>query len=195
MKFLILSSSRGTTMQAVLDAIVEGNLSMECLGLIADKEDRGCVEKARSAGIAIEIVPKEKGMERDAYDHLIDDAITKLGGDPDDTVIAALGWMFILSPGFVKRWDKRIVNVHPALLPAHPGAHAIKDALDAGDEKTGMTIHYIDEGVDTGEIILQKECDILPGDSEETLKERIQDLEKQWYPKVLQMMEQGEIVT
>ncbi len=204
MKLLLLSSSRGTTLQAVLDALKDGSLTMECLGLIADREDRGCVGKAREAGIPVRIVTKEKREDREEYDRRLHQAILDMGGTPPaeysstrvletSTIIAALGWMFILSPWFVQMWHKRIVNVHPALLPKHPGGHAIEETLAAGDTESGMTIHYIDEGVDTGEILVQKKCSIGPAETEESLKEKIQTLEKEWYPKVLQMIEDGEI--
>jgi len=193
MKFIILSSSRGSTAKVVLDRVNDGSVSMECLGLITDSDERGCVSVVRDAGFPIYRVDREDGETRENYDKKLHAMILEAGGDPKDTVIAALGWMFILSPWFVSQWKNRIINVHPALLPAHPGAHGIADALKAGDEKSGMTIHFIDEGVDTGPIILQKECAILPGDDEEALKDRIQLLEREWYPKVLQMIEEGEV--
>ena len=190
MNFVVLSSSRGTTFQAVLDAMKDGSLTATCLGLISDREDRGCVEKARSAGLPVKIVEKEKGKERDTYEKRLQEAISGLG---DVDVIAAIGWMFILSPWFMKQWRNRILNVHPSLLPKHPGAHAIEETLEAGDTETGMTLHLIDEGVDTGPIILQKECPVQPGDTADSLKERVQELEKEWYPRVLQMIETGEL--
>ena len=193
MKFIILSSSRGSTAKAVLQQIQEGNLDMECLGLVTDSDDRGCVDVVRSAGFPIYRVDRVEGESREDYDKRLHEAVVDAGGMYEDTVIAALGWMYILSPWFVSQWKNRIINVHPALLPRHPGAHGIADALASGDEITGMTIHFIDEGVDTGPIILQKECAILPGDDEEALKDRIQLLEREWYPKVLQKLETGEI--
>ncbi|MDP7068916.1 MAG: phosphoribosylglycinamide formyltransferase [Candidatus Peribacteraceae bacterium] len=193
MKFIILSSSRGTTMKAVLDAVGDGSLTMECLGLVTDSESRGCRDVAMSAGIPIYVLPKEESEDREAYDKRLNDAIEEMGGTPSDTVVAALGWMFILSPWFVSQWKNKILNVHPSVLPKFPGGNAVADALASGDETTGMTIHVIDEGVDTGPIVLQKECAILPGDDEEALKDRIQLLEKEWYPKVLQQIETGDI--
>ena len=166
---------------------------MECLGLVTDSDDRGCVDVVRSAGFPIYRVDRVEGESREDYDKRLHEAVVDAGGMYEDTVIAALGWMYILSPWFVSQWKNRIINVHPALLPRHPGAHGIADALASGDEITGMTIHFIDEGVDTGPIILQKECAILPGDDEEALKDRIQLLEREWYPKVLQQLETGEI--
>lgn len=177
-------------MQAVLDAMRDGSLTMQCLGLIADREDRGCVEKAKAAGVDVQIVTKHKGEAREDYDRRIDAACNKLGAD-DETIIAALGWMFILSKWFVETWRNRIINVHPALLPKHPGAHAITDTLTSGDTEAGMTIHIIDEGVDTGPILVQKKCSIEEGETEDSLKEKIQALEKEWYPKVLQDIENG----
>ena len=192
MQFVVLSSSRGTTFQAVLDRIADGSLTAQCLGLVSDREDRGCVSKARAAGISVAIVERTAGEDREKYDQKLYTTITNFSTDPT-LVIAAIGWMFILSPGLVSRFHGRILNVHPALLPKHPGGHAIRDALAAGDEESGMTIHVIDEGVDTGPILVQKKCSVIQGESDESLKEKIQELEKEWYPKVLQMIEWGEI--
>ena len=190
MNFVVLSSSRGTTAKEVFKAIDNNSLTATCLGLVTDKADRGCAQVAKDAEVPVVIVERTKGEPREDYDRKIDAAIRTLG---DVDTIAALGWMFIVSPWFVSQWRNRIVNVHPALLPKHPGAHGIADALNAGDTESGMTIHFIDEGVDTGKIIEQKSCTILPDDTEETLKNRIQELEKEWYPKVLQMIETGEV--
>ena len=192
MNFIILSSSRGTTMQAVMEAVDDGSLTMECLGLVSDKEDRGCTEKAKAAGLPVVIVPKESGEERETYDKKVDAACKELGSD-DSTLIAALGWMFILSPWFVTAWANRIINVHPALLPKHPGGHAIKDTIESGDEEGGMSIHIIDEGVDTGPILVQKKCTIEEGETEDSLKQKIQALEKEEYPKLLQSIESGAV--
>jgi len=192
MKFIILSSSRGTTMQAVLEAIQNGSLAMTCLGLVTDKEDRGCVEKAKAAGLPVKIVVKVDGESREEYDKRNDAACRELGADKS-TLIATLGWMFILSPWFVEVWSNRIINVHPSLLPRHPGGHAIADTIKSGDELGGMTIHIIDEGVDTGPILVQKKCSIEEGETEDSLREKIQALEKEEYPKLLQSIESGAV--
>ncbi|MBU2213193.1 phosphoribosylglycinamide formyltransferase [Patescibacteria group bacterium] len=191
MNFIVLSSSRGTTFQAVLDRMADGSLTAKCLGLVTDRDDRGCIEKAKNAGLPITIVEREHGQQREEYNKKLDKAIRKLG---KVDVICALGWMFILTHWFVQKWEGRIVNVHPALLPKHPGAHGIEETLAAGDTESGMTIHIIDEGVDTGPILVQKTCAVKEDDTEDSLKDRIQALEKEWYPKTLQMIELGEIV-
>ena len=207
MDFIVFSSSRGTTFQAVIDAMQSGALEARCLGLISDREDRGCVEKARVAGLKVCIVERVKGEERETYDKritLATEGLVSVAGCPSDSasgragrlqnvIIACMGWMFILSPWFVGQWKNRILNVHPALLPKYPGGHAIDDALDAGETETGMTIHWIDEGVDTGKIVEQKKCSILPDDTVDTLKARIQELEKEWYPRVLQDLHTGKL--
>ncbi len=190
MNFIVLSSSRGTTFQAVIDRIADGSLTARCLALVTDRPDRGCADKAKAAGIPVVVAERSKGEEREAYDRRLDAAIRALG---TVDVIAAIGWMWVLTPWFVHSWRGRILNVHPALLPKYPGAHGIEDAMAAGERETGMTIHIIDEGVDTGPILVQKKCSILPGDTHDAVKERIQVLEKEWYPKVLQMIERGEI--
>ncbi|MBT3293600.1 phosphoribosylglycinamide formyltransferase [Candidatus Peregrinibacteria bacterium] len=185
MQFVILSSSRGTTMQSVLDSLKDGSLQAHCCGLVTDKANRGCVQKAKDAGLPIRVVEKQTAESRENYDKRLNVIIKDLVGE-DATYIACMGWMFIFSEWFVSQWKDKILNVHPALLPKFPGAHAITDALSSEETETGMTIHLIDEGVDTGPIILQKPCSIKPDDTEETLKLRVQKLEKEWYPKVLQ---------
>jgi len=188
MNFVVLSSSRGTTFQAVLDRIADGTLTAHCLGLVTDRLDRGCVEKARNAGVHIAVVERQPKEPRETYDMRLDAAIRGLG---DVDVIATLGWMYLLTPWFVGQWRHRILNVHPALLPKYPGAHSIEDALKDGAQESGMTIHLIDEGVDTGPVLLQKSCPVEHDDTPDTLKERIQALEKEWYPQALQMIEDG----
>ncbi|MFH0851448.1 MAG: phosphoribosylglycinamide formyltransferase [Candidatus Peregrinibacteria bacterium] len=190
--FIVLSSSRGTTFQAVIDAQRRGELKAKCLGLVTDSPDRPCIDKAKAAGLPFRIVPKVKGGSREDFDRRVDEAIVALNAGAD-TVIAAMGWMFLLSPWFVRKWRNRILNVHPALLPKFPGAHALEEVLAAKEKESGMTIHLIDEGMDTGPVLLQKHCPVLPEDTPESLQKRVQELEKEWYPKVLQMIESGEL--
>jgi formyltetrahydrofolate-dependent phosphoribosylglycinamide formyltransferase len=195
MNFVVLSSSRGTTFQFIINAIKDGSLEATCLGLVTDRSDRECIAKAQSAGIPVKIVEESEGESREGYDQRLDAAIKELG---DIDVIAAIGWMFILTPAFIQTWQNKIINVHPALLPKYGGegmfgSRVHQAVLDSGDVTTGMTIHVMDEGVDTGRILLQKECDVLPEDTVEMLKTRVQGLEKEWYPHLLQMLHTGEM--
>ena len=179
-------------MESVLESVKKKELTAQCMGLVADRADRGCVTRAKEFRIPVEIVEMRKEESREAYDKRIDVAIMKLDGD-DEVIIACMVWMWMLGSEFVSRYKNRILNVHPALLPKHPGAHAHDLVLAAKDTESGMTIHLIDEGMDTGKILLQKTCPVLPDDTVQTLKERVQALECEWYPKTLQMVEMGEI--
>jgi formyltetrahydrofolate-dependent phosphoribosylglycinamide formyltransferase len=202
MQFIVLSSSRGTTFQSVIDALTTKQLTATCLGLITDRADRGCIEKAKLAGIPFLVVEKREDEDRTAYDKRLHEAILSLqNASPrtnETTMIATLGWMFIVTPWFVSQWKNRIVNVHPALLPKHGGKgmygiHVHQAVLEAQEQESGISIHLVDDGVDTGKILLQKHCPVLPEDTPEALQKRVQELEKEWYPKVLQMIETGSI--
>lgn len=192
MKFVVLSSSRGTVMKAVFESMKKGELKAECLGVVTDKADRGCVTRAKAFDIPVEIVEMKKGEPRAEYDARVSAAIHTLAGD-EKVIVTCMGWMWMLSPEFVAKHRNRIINVHPALLPKHPGAHAHDMVIAAKDTVSGMTIHLIDEGMDTGKILLQKSCPVLPNDTVESLKERVQALECLWYPRALQMIEAGDI--
>lgn len=192
MNFIVLSSSKGTVFNAVLERIADGSLHAKCLGLITDRADRGCVKIAEEFGVSVTIVERKEGEDREAYDKRLHAAIESLTpiSNPKP-FLACMGWMFLFSPWFVTTWKNRILNVHPALLPKHPGAHAHDLVLAAGEKESGMTIHLIDEGVDTGKILVQKKCSVIPTDTRDTLKARVQALECEWYPKVLGMIEAG----
>lgn len=198
MHFVALSTSRGTVLRSVLECMAQGTLTMPCLGLITDREDRGCIDVARAAKLPIHIVTRAQGETRETYDERLHAAIIDLqaqaGVAAKEGIVALMGWMRILSPWFVQQYQGRILNVHPSLLPRFPGAHALEDALAARAPETGMTIHLVDEGVDTGPILLQQACPILPDDTLATLRAREQALECTWYPIILERIHTGEIV-
>ncbi len=204
MHFVVLSSSKGTTFQAIIDALKEGTLQAECAGLVTDRADRGCIEKAKAAGIPFEVVKEDPKGDRSAFERGVDEAVQTLfeksraGARAGPEIIAAMGWMWILSPDFLSRCNNRIINVHPALLPKFGGEgmyglHVHEAVLKAGEKESGVTFHLMDSGVDTGKILLQKRCPVEPGDTPESLQKRVQALEKEWYPKLLQMIRVGEI--
>jgi phosphoribosylglycinamide formyltransferase 1 len=176
-------------MQAVIDAIADGSLTATCAGVIADHKDRECVRSAIKSDIPVWVIGKSKSNQsREDYDRLIAEKIPK-----HTDIIACIGWMRILSPWFVRKFSNRIINVHPSLLPKHPGLNAHSDVIKSNDKTSGMTIHVVTEHVDEGPILMQKSCPVLSGDTPESLKTRVQQLEKKWYPKVLQMIENGEL--
>jgi len=206
MHFVVLSSSKGSTFQATINAMNDGTLHAVCAGLVTDRSDRECIQKAEAAGLPYFVVEKKEGEEKEQYDRRISEAIQDLFSKTatsqlltaNSRVIACMGWMWILSPWFIKQWKGRILNVHPSLLPKFGGkgmyGHHVHNAVMAAKEsESGMTIHVMDEGVDTGKTLLQKKCPILPDETLETLCSRIGSMEKEWYPKVLEMIENGEL--
>ena len=204
--FVALSTSRGTVFEAVMQEVLQKKIDARCIGLITTKFENGCREKALNAGVPLVIVERKKGEAREDFDKRVHGAIldldardreqygvtiSKIGERP---LIACMGWMLLISPWLVNTWRNRIISVHPSLLPKHMGLHGLEDALSSKETETGMTIHIVDEGMDTGRYLVQKSCSILPDDTIETLKVREQNLEKEWYPKALAMIKNGEIL-
>lgn len=191
MNICVLASTNGTDLQAIIDEKVAGKLeNIEISFVLSNKTDCVAVEKAKNAQIPVVFIPEiDKNGEkvpRENYDRAIDTVCRQYKID----LIVLVGWMRILSPWFVKQWPKKIINIHPSLLPKYPGMDLdVHEAvLEAGEKETGMTIHFVDEGVDTGEIILQKTLKIEPSDTPESLKKKVQDLEKKWYPEVIRQL-------
>ena len=161
----VLVSGSGTLLQAILDN--QGAYRVD--RVVADVECPG-LDRARKAGVRTEVVPLEG--DREEWNRRLADAV----GDPD--LVVSAGFMKIVGEAFLERFEGRLINTHPALLPAFPGAHAVRDALAYGVKVTGTTVHYIDAGVDTGEIIAQRAVDVRAGETEEDLHERIKELER-----------------
>lgn len=191
MNIAILASTNGTDLQAIIDEMKAGNMpGIDLKFVLVNVDPCGAAEKARNAGIPVIFLnPKDssgKPLSREVYDkHL--DKVCKMY---DIDLIVLVGWMRILSAWFVKQYPKRIINVHPSLLPKYPGmdldVHAA--VIKADEKESGMTIHYVDEKVDHGEIILQKKISIAPNETPETLKVKVQALEKKWYPEVIKRL-------
>jgi formyltetrahydrofolate-dependent phosphoribosylglycinamide formyltransferase len=181
-KLAILISGTGTNMTAIIEAAEIGALDAEITAVISDNPNALGLARAREMGRETVICQYVKGLPREENERAIINAIKER--DIDWVVLA--GFMRVLSASFVGEFRGRIVNIHPALLPAFTGAHAIRDALEAGAEVTGVTIHIVDELVDHGPIIAQREVPIMPGDTEETLALRIHETEHELYPRTLQ---------
>jgi phosphoribosylglycinamide formyltransferase-1 len=179
----VLGSTRGTAMQGVLEAIAAGTLDVEIVLVGSDKEDALILERARGFGLPAEFFDPA-GLKRDEFDARISSALLAAGAE----LVLLVGYMRILSDGFVEQWRGRLLNVHPSLLPAF-GAMTDKNVhaavLAAGVAETGCTIHQVTEVVDGGPMVLQKRCPVLPGDTVDTLKERVQALEQAGFVEVL----------
>ncbi len=171
-RLVVLASGAGTTLQAILDAATDPTWGAEVVALGTDRHDTGAQRRAEAAGVPVWTVRLEDCQDRPAFDAAV---AARLAADAPD-LVAMAGWMKILGPAVVRRF--RCVNTHPALLPAFPGAHAVRAALVAGATESGATVHEVDEGVDTGPVLAQARVPVLSGDTEDTLRARIQAVER-----------------
>lgn len=177
LRLTALVSGSGTLLQALLDN-QDGNYAVV---LVVSDRECPALDRARAAGVETAVVPMQH--ERSHWD----EQLAKSVGTPD--LIVSAGFMKILGPSFVQKFRGRLINTHPALLPSFPGAHAVRDALDYGVKITGSTVHYVDEGVDTGPIIAQRAIDIQLGEREDELHERIKKVERELLVALLQSAE------
>lgn len=181
----ILISGRGSNMRALVEAARAADYPAEIALVLSSKPDAEGLAFARGAGIATAVVDqalaKRDGLGREAYDALLHKALTEARIE----FVCLAGFMRILSDGFVAKWQGRMVNIHPSLLPAFRGLHPQKHALDAGVPVSGCTVHFVVPELDAGPIVAQAEVPVLPGDTVETLSARILDAEHRTYPDAL----------
>ncbi|HYL50777.1 MAG TPA: phosphoribosylglycinamide formyltransferase [Acidimicrobiia bacterium] len=180
MRVGVLASGSGTILRAMLDR------GLPVVVVVADRPC-GALDIARGAGVAAELVARRDfspGFDRVAYTHDIVDALQR----HDVELVAIAGFGTILSKPFVDVYSGRAVNTHPALLPAFKGWHAVREALEAGVKVTGTTVHLVTEDVDAGPILAQEAVPVLDGDTEETLHERIKEVERRLYPEVIERL-------
>ncbi|MFC6644372.1 phosphoribosylglycinamide formyltransferase [Granulicella cerasi] len=183
LKVAVLGSTRGTAMQGLLNAIREKSLDVELVLVLSDRENAGILERAQLHNVPSLWIPA-KGVSREAWEAEATKALRAVGAD----LVLMIGFMRIVTPQFVNDWRGKLLNVHPSLLPLFAGGmnmdvHAA--VLAAGVDETGCTIHHVTEEVDGGPIVLQMRCPVLPGDTPETLKDRVQALEQQAFVEVL----------
>jgi len=169
MRIVVLVSGSGSNLQAVIDAVAEGRLPVTIAAVGADRPGTGGVRRAAAAGIPSFEVDFRQYSERADWNHALTEAVA--AHEPD--YVVSSGFMRILDQHFLDRFPDRYLNTHPALLPSFPGAHGVRDALAYGVKVTGCTVMIADAGVDTGPILAQAAVAVLPGDTEETLHERI----------------------
>ncbi len=165
----VLLSGRGSNFVALADSIASGRIpDAEISIVVSNREDAAGLARAAERGIPARVIPS-KGVEREAYDGLVVAALTEAGVD----LVCLAGFMRLLSPRFIAAFPGRILNIHPSLLPAFPGLEAQRQALDYGVKFSGCTVHFVDENLDAGPIIIQAIVPVEPGDTEETLAARI----------------------
>lgn len=173
-RIVILASGSGTLLQAVMDAVSSRTLDAEIASVGSDVVDAPALSRAQQAGIATFALPVAQFPDRAAWNAAL---LARLTADDPDWIVSA-GFMRILGPQVVDAFPGRIINTHPALLPAFPGAHGVRDALVYGVKVTGCTVHVVDHGVDTGPILAQEAVDVLADDDEDSLHERIKTVER-----------------
>lgn len=180
----VFGSGSGSNYQAIAKAIADGRLDAEIVCVLSDVQDAFILERARRLGhpaIYLDCAPFKTKLDGEAEARAID-LIRQLGGN----FIALAGFMRIVKPGLLNAFAGRIVNLHPSLLPAFPGLEAGRQALEAGAKETGCTVHFVDQGIDSGPILVQRKVPVLPDDTVETLMNRIHAQEHIAYPEALQ---------
>jgi phosphoribosylglycinamide formyltransferase 1 len=186
MRLGILGSGSGSNMQAILDGVADGSLKAEIALVLSDNPQGYILERAEKAGIPTGVIDC-RGFKSKFPDEAQEETAAALKAAGVDLVCLA-GFMRLLRAPLLEAFPDRIINIHPALLPAFPGVQAWKQALDAGVPETGCTVHYVDGGVDSGPTILQNRVPVLPGDTPESLHARIQVAEHQTYPEAIRMV-------
>lgn len=187
----VLGSTSGTDLQAVIDEIGAGKLAAEITIIISNKPDAFILERARKHGIEAACIPS-KGREREDFDREVAGILDSHGVD----LILLIGYMRFLSKWFVDKYENRIMNVHPSLLPAFAGGMDLdvhQAVLDSGTKVTGATLHFVDEGADTGPIILQKEVMVEQGETKDTLKAKVQKAEQEIILRAVRLFAEGRI--
>lgn len=188
-RLAVLCSGAGTNLQAILTAIRRGRLRARVVLVVSDRPEAPALVRARRAGIPAIALPPMASSSRAAYDAGLARAIRRAGA----AWVILAGFMRILTPGFVRRFRGRIVNVHPALLPAFPGARAVRDALAHGAKVTGVTVHLVEARVDQGPIVAQAPVAVRPGDTAATLLARLHRVEHRLYPQAIQWAVEGRL--
>jgi len=187
-KLGVLCSGRGTDLQSIIDAIEAGQVPAEIAIVLTDKEAYA-LERARKAGIEAVCVDRKQFDGREPFEKALIEKLEAAGV----TLVVLAGFMRILTPYFVGHFAGRIMNIHPALLPSFPGAHAHRDVLAYGVKVSGCTVHFVDEGTDSGPIIMQAAVPVLDDDTEETLGARVLKEEHRIYPECIRLYCEGKL--
>jgi phosphoribosylglycinamide formyltransferase-1 len=193
-RLVVLASGTGTNLQAIVDQLHggsagDGGPAIEVAGVASDKPGAGALKRAADAGIETSVFPLDEHGDRATRDAAMAEWAERRSAD----LIVLAGYMQLLSPGFVARFPGRIVNVHPALLPSFPGLDAISQALEHGVRITGVTVHFVDEGVDSGPIILQRPVPVPPDRDRAALEDAIHRTEHALYPETIRMIAEGRV--
>jgi phosphoribosylglycinamide formyltransferase 1 len=185
----VLASGRGSNFQSIIDSVESGYMNAGILVLISDNHNAFALERARKHGIeALVMVPKEFGSRDDYFKRVAQELLSR-----DVGLVVLAGFMRIVGKPLLDAFPNRVMNIHPALLPSFPGLHGQRQANDYGVKISGCTVHFVDEGMDTGPIIVQAAVPVRYEDTEESLSERILKIEHQIYPEAIKMFADGRL--
>ncbi len=185
----VQASGGGTNLQAIIDRCQDGSLAAEIAVVITNNPGAGALDRARKSGIKTLCINHRDFSQREDFDNAVVNALQERKVD----LVVLAGFMRIITQTFIDAFPERIINIHPALLPAFPGLHVQQQAIDYGARFSGCTVHFIDGGVDTGPIIMQAVVPILPDDTADTLAARILEQEHQAYPRAIQLIAEGRL--
>jgi phosphoribosylglycinamide formyltransferase-1 len=185
----VLISGSGTNLQSIIDAVEAKKLDAKIELVLSNKPDAYGLVRARNHGLPVEVLEHKDFASREAYDQAVVDRLGARGVE----LVALAGFMRLLSPVFVKAYSNRIMNIHPALLPAFPGLHVQKKAVEHGVRFSGCTVHFVNEECDEGPIIIQAVVPVYPDDTAETLAARILIQEHRIYPRAIQLYAEGRL--
>ena len=194
LRLAVMISGGGSGLRALLKHQQEADRAHITTLVIADSESAGGLKHAMDAGVESFSVPLPQELRGAERRKVHEEQIIRIIESKDIEMIVLSGYMRILTSSFVSRWKGRLVNIHPSLLPDFPGAHAQRDALEAGVKVSGCTVHFVDEGADSGPIIEQREVPVLESDTINTLTDRIKEAEHELYPKVLDDISSGRVL-
>ena len=188
-RIVVLASGSGTNLQAILDQLHAGEDGIEVVGVGSDKPDATALERAKQAEVESAVFPAADYEDRSARDAALGDWIERTEAD----LVVLAGYMQMLSPEFVERFRGRVINVHPALLPAFPGIDAVQQAIDHGAKITGVTVHFVDEGMDSGPIILQRPVPVAPSREWAETERAIHATEHALLPETIRLIAAGRV--
>jgi phosphoribosylglycinamide formyltransferase 1 len=191
----ILISGRGSNMKAILSAVEAGKIKNVKPSVVISNNPNapGLRVASEKFKVPIKVILRNATKKGWDYDQQIVSVLCQYGVTPESGLVCLAGFMRIISPEFVRRYKMRIMNIHPALLPSFPGLHAQKQAIEYSVKVTGCTVHFVDEGIDSGPIILQKTVHVLDSDTEESLSSRILKQEHKLYPQIVNLFAEGKI--
>lgn len=186
---VILISGRGSNLQSIIDAVNKGSINAIISAVISNRPDAKGLERARQANIDAVVIDQNEYADRSAYDRAL---IAKIDEYTPDLIVLA-GFMRILSEEFIRHFDNMILNIHPSLLPEFKGLHTHRRALEAGKKVHGASVHFVSNELDSGPVVIQAEIPVLPGDTEDTLADRVLQQEHKIYPQAISWFVEGRL--